>query len=916
MPGPWERYQTAPAGTSAPRPLPAPPRPVDPYAGQQEQRAAASDARAAGAEQRAVASENRAAGNQSFDQNTALIDRYNRDTPISNYTVAVNAMAGALNQQANPAGDLALVYAYAKMMDPESVVREGEAASVSNSDTTIGQASARFAREFGLPEGGLFRPEQRQRLLRAMNDRLSAMNAAYNQRRSYWSNIATANGQDPTLLFGEHAASPFRERYQAWRQRNGLDGAAPPGVVGQQDDRPVPEGVTVEGVDPQTGERYGVRADGTPWAEIRGTPDISQARGSGGIGEAVDAFVRGAADTASFGAADEFAGTMNAIASGDETRDQGINRERAIDQYDANNNTASRITGQIAGAFLNPLGGLGAAVRGARGVATVGGLAREGALYGGLYGFGSGEGGVTNRLESAGVGAAVGAGGGAVLGAGLRAAQPAVNAVATRFANREAARAQQALDRQQLLGDFGEQGVTALPANVGGASVNRMTAAGAQSPIGGGRITEAFSNQRDELGAAVARAGEGVGTGGNTEVVGGVVRGAGERMIERTRAVGNALYERAARMAGDTRITPATALQTIDDELTRLNETPEINAPLIAELQRFRASLANADGISVDGIRTARTIAGRAARTEALRSTDAQRSLGNVMTAISGDIQQGLRAAGRGNAAAAFRRADDLWRERIDYIDRTLEPLIGRGRSGESIMATLQGYASNSGRGNAAQLRRVLRELEPNELGDVQATVIERMGRARAGQQNATGDAFSPETFLSNWNSLSPQGRNALFQGELRQNLDQIARVAESLRDTGRYANRSNTGSVVWQSLLFGGGGGAGAGLVAGSPSTALAGMGAAALAGGSSLINSRLMTSPGFTRWLARMPRGGTPPASFIRRLETIATREPVVAADIRALQLQLEQAFAQSPSRAAASGQQEENRRQIPPQ
>ncbi len=51
----------------------------------------------------------------------------------------------------------------------------------------------------------------------------------------------------------------------------------------------------------------------------------------------------------------------------------------------------------------------------------------------------------------------------------------------------------------------------------------------------------------------------------------------------------------------------------------------------------------------------------------------------------------------------------------------------------------------------ATTLRAVMRSLPEDGQKAVSAAVIKRMGLANPGAQNAAGDAFSPNTFLTNW---------------------------------------------------------------------------------------------------------------------------------------------------------------------
>lgn len=59
-------------------------------------------------------------------------------------------------------------------------------------------------------------------------------------------------------------------------------------------------------------------------------------------------------------------------------------------------------------------------------------------------------------------------------------------------------------------------------------------------------------------------------------------------------------------------------------------------------------------------------------------------------------------------------------------------------------------------------LRRVVGAIPKENRKDLAAAVIQRMGRATAGNHNEVGDAFRVTTFLSNWNKLSPKARATL----------------------------------------------------------------------------------------------------------------------------------------------------------
>lgn len=158
-------------------------------------------------------------------------------------------------------------------------------------------------------------------------------------------------------------------------------------------------------------------------------------RGTGFLAN-VDAAVRGAADTLTFGTMDEIAAGLSSLTG---LGDQGggyegnLQAQRAIDRFDEEQNPYARLGGQIAGGVAGAVGA-GAVLPSARAVTLPGRMAAgalEGGVAGGAYGFGSGEGGPGNRVmqmpEGAATGAAFGAGG-AVVGEGIdRAARWGLN---------------------------------------------------------------------------------------------------------------------------------------------------------------------------------------------------------------------------------------------------------------------------------------------------------------------------------------------------------------------------------------------------------------------------------------------------------------------------------------------------------
>jgi hypothetical protein len=132
------------------------------------------------------------------------------------------------------------------------------------------------------------------------------------------------------------------------------------------------------------------------------------------VGKTADEFVRGLADTLTFGYADEIAAAADQAVRGTPlaglAQTQAPSYEESLSQQRQRDTEGggARLTGQIVGGVA-PTVGVVRAASGATRLARAGAGAGTGAIQGGLYGTGSAEGGLSDRLAGGAVGAAIGA---------------------------------------------------------------------------------------------------------------------------------------------------------------------------------------------------------------------------------------------------------------------------------------------------------------------------------------------------------------------------------------------------------------------------------------------------------------------------------------------------------------------------
>jgi hypothetical protein len=239
---------------------------------------------------------------------------------------------------------------------------------------------------------------------------------------------------------------------------------------------------------------------------------------------------------------------------------------------------------------------------------------------------------------------------------------------------------------------------------------------------------------------------------------------------------------------------------------------------------------------------------------------------------LTADMQGAAQEAGP-DAVQAFNRASNYYQAGMKRMDVLSDVLDKNGGPEQVFNGAMAGTKDG-----ATRLRAVMQSLQPEQQQVVASTVFKRMGQATAGNQNAAGDIFSPETFLTNYNRMSPEAKSALFDRfpDLRDQADNMADVAQNLREGSRvFKNASGTAAGENQThtlrdVLVGtlmGGGGAGAGAEGyhhfGTPGLALAGTAAAvpAVAYGA----ARAITSPSVVNWAQRPAIGSSAQAASL---------------------------------------------------
>lgn len=215
--------------------------------------------------------------------------------------------------------------------------------------------------------------------------------------------------------------------------------------------------------------------------------------------------------------------------------------------------------------------------------------------------------------------------------------------------------------------------------------------------------------------------------------------------------------------------------------------------------------------------------------------------------ALTKDMGAAARAAGP-QAEQAMVKASNYYRGRMDTIENVLQPILRKADPEDVFKAAISG--TNEG---ATTIRGVVKSIPQESRKMLAATVLRRLGKATAGKQDDLGEVFSTETFLTNWNRITPDSKKAIFSSlpdGMRADLDKIAKVAANVREGSKvFANPSGTAQAA---MLGGTVGSTVMAFFTGHPLTAAGIASTPVFSYGA----ANLMTNQHFVRWLAQSTR------------------------------------------------------------
>ena len=340
-----------------------------------------------------------------------------------------------------------------------------------------------------------------------------------------------------------------------------------------------------------------------------------------------------------------------------------------------------------------------------------------------------------------------------------------------------------------------------IPGNAGAITGNRATQS-LESVLRKLPTSAALYQQADEAtNIAFSRAGmriaKSVGRPGEAVVVGRGIKGGLEGFADKVRAKGRVVFGAVKQAIGrDTPVAPQATAQHVDELLAPFTQTDGSLSPAARNLppivKDVAAELKAAPGgkLTWERMDALRKQVGEKLADPTLIEPNSKGQLKQMYKVLSADMEDVARSLG-GQTLKKWQAARNYWSAAMDRVD-----LIRDVAANEKTEGAFK--AAFSGSKDGPTLLRALRKSMPRDVwNDVVATKIAQMMEAPAGQQNALGNISSPAAFLTQWNNLRKGGNlNVLFGGntKLRDSMNQLARVAESIKDTAKSGNYSNTG--------------------------------------------------------------------------------------------------------------------------
>lgn len=127
---------------------------------------------------------------------------------VKDYETVLPIVESARKAPATPAGDLQIIYSVGKVLDPGSVVREGELQLTQNAQPWLSKLVGQYQQQV---KGGAALPKAiRDQFIAALDERVAGYRAGYERDVDQYRRYAQEQGLDPFVIVGTDLVEPYR----------------------------------------------------------------------------------------------------------------------------------------------------------------------------------------------------------------------------------------------------------------------------------------------------------------------------------------------------------------------------------------------------------------------------------------------------------------------------------------------------------------------------------------------------------------------------------------------------------------------------------------------------------------------------------------------------------------------------------
>jgi len=349
----------------------------------------------------------------------------------------------------------------------------------------------------------------------------------------------------------------------------------------------------------------------------------------------------------------------------------------------------------------------------------------------------------------------------------------------------------------QLVAEAGERLGVDLPRAVTSdlAAVQQTGKIAASVPIGGTPLRAASAKAIDQLSEAATGLQNQLGSGSPSLAGGSLRQRIGSYISENLAQRVSSRYDAVDELVNPLVTRPLSKTAQKANQILARRRNAAIGGESQAVKQVFEA-LERPEGLTYEGLKNLRTaVREMLDEPSALPARNiSQNELKQIYAGLTDDLKSTVAVAGGPKATKAFNNANNF-AAKIAGERLALNKLL-KVDSDEALFEKVVAMAGSNSRANIRQLGKTRAAVTADTWDEVSSAVIARLGRGKNGE-------FSPDRFVSQYGTLSKQGKLLLFgRNGTSKALDDIAAVSSRFKQLQQFANPSGTASHFFGGAL------------------------------------------------------------------------------------------------------------------